>query len=44
MDTLFLMHHVYADAWAGFGRYLAFSYQTGAGRELFAQVPRFPGR
>ena len=36
-----LMHYLYADARAHLGHYLEFMYQTEAGRDLFAQVPRF---
>ena len=36
-----LMHYLYADARATLGHYLEFMCRTEAGREIFAQVPRF---
>jgi hypothetical protein len=35
-----LMHYRYVDLRATLGHYLEFMYQTEAGRDLFAQVPR----
>ena len=36
-----LMHYLYADARQQLGHYLEFMYRTEAGRDIFAQVPRF---
>jgi Glyoxalase/Bleomycin resistance protein/Dioxygenase superfamily len=36
-----LMHYVYADTRAVLGHYLEFMYRTVAGRDIFAQVPRY---
>jgi hypothetical protein len=35
------MHYVYADTRAVLGHYLEFMYRTVAGRDIFAQVPRY---
>jgi hypothetical protein len=40
-DDIALMHYLYADTRQVLGHYLEFMYQTDAGRDLFAQVPRY---
>lgn len=36
-----LMHYLYADTRQALGHYLEFMYRTEAGRDIFAQVPRY---
>jgi hypothetical protein len=40
-DEVALMHYMYADTRQVIGHYLEFMYQTDAGRDMFAQVPRY---
>lgn len=36
-----LMHYLYADTRQALGHYLEYMYRTEAGRDIFAQVPRY---
>ena len=36
-----MMHYTYVDTRAELGHYLEFMFQTGKGRDLFKDVPRF---
>jgi hypothetical protein len=40
-DGVPLMHYLYADTRQYLGHYLEFMYRTEAGRDIFAQVPRY---